>query len=60
MTIIQRSVLAGRLLDRWLHIQLELFTPNLPSERRQRIKSILDRIMARHDAVSPWTKKETA
>jgi hypothetical protein len=60
MTTIQRSILAGRLLQRWLRIQLELFTPNLPAERRQRIKTILDRIMARHDAVSPWTKKEAA
>ncbi|MDR3457988.1 MAG: hypothetical protein P4N60_11120 [Verrucomicrobiae bacterium] len=54
--VVQRSVLAGRLMDRWLRIQLELFTPDLAPERRQRIHAILDRIMARHDAVTPYAK----
>ena len=60
MTTIHRSIISGRLLDRWLRIQLELFTPNLAPERRQRIKSILARIMARHDEVSPWFNKKAA
>jgi len=51
---IKSSVYASRLLERWLKIKLELFTPNLPAERRLRIKSVLDRIWARWEQVNPY------
>ena len=51
---LDRSFRCGHLLVRWRKIQLELFTPNLAPDRRQRIQSILDRIIIRYNALTPW------
>ena len=51
---LDRSFRCGRLLERWLKIHLELFTANLDPDKRKRIRRILDRIIARHNTLTPW------
>ena len=51
---LDRSMRASRLLDRWLRIQVELFMPNMDAQRTQRIKRILDRLIERYNALTPW------
>jgi hypothetical protein len=55
---LNRSFQCGRLLKRWRKIHLELFTPDLEPQRRQRIQAILDRIICRYNSLTPWKNNQ--